>query len=268
MTVTTSAGPWANFAPMDSGSGLGNVRPLDRRTAASIGEWIEMLARISHDLRTPLNAVIGFSEAMQHELFGPLGHARYQEYARDIHSSGALLLRAAEDTLSVTALLAAPRQTAHSDVRLDTVLDATVAELASTFAAAGIGLGLPVQPAADVRSDPELLPRAVRQLLTATLGIAAQGAAVAISTVRDHDKVVLHVTLSEAADYGLVSCMASGKRPAAERGLGREQLATGLARMMLEALGCQLTVELWEGGLRLTTAFERSTQNDLFGAID
>ena len=33
--------------------------------------------------------MIGFSEVMQRALFGPLGHAKYQEYARDIHASGA-----------------------------------------------------------------------------------------------------------------------------------------------------------------------------------
>ncbi|MEX0839558.1 MAG: histidine kinase dimerization/phospho-acceptor domain-containing protein, partial [Parvibaculum sp.] len=41
----------------------------------------EFLANMSHELRTPLNAVLGFSEAMSQELFGPLGHRRYVEYA-------------------------------------------------------------------------------------------------------------------------------------------------------------------------------------------
>ena len=47
----------------------------------------EFLAAMSHELRTPLNAVIGFSEVMLNEVFGPLGNARYREYARNIYDS-------------------------------------------------------------------------------------------------------------------------------------------------------------------------------------
>ena len=64
----------------------------------------EFLANISHELRTPLNAVIGFSEVMQQALFGPLGHAKYQEYARDIHDSGAYLLEVINDILDMSKI--------------------------------------------------------------------------------------------------------------------------------------------------------------------
>ena len=63
---------------------------------------IQALATISHDLRTPLNAVIGFSEAMQRELFGPLGHDRYKDYAVHIRESGEQLLKAAEAMIAQT----------------------------------------------------------------------------------------------------------------------------------------------------------------------
>ena len=58
-----------------------------------------MIAAISHDLRTPLNAVIGFSDVMQRELFGPLGHDRYRDYAVHIRESGEQLLKATERML-------------------------------------------------------------------------------------------------------------------------------------------------------------------------
>jgi K+-sensing histidine kinase KdpD len=61
---------------------------------------------VSHDLRTPLNAVIGFSDVMDSELLGPVGHPRYREYARHIRDSGRDLLKSAEDTLALTSLLA------------------------------------------------------------------------------------------------------------------------------------------------------------------
>jgi two-component system, cell cycle sensor histidine kinase PleC len=58
-----------------------------------------LVAVLSHDLRTPLNAVIGFSDVMQRELFGPLGHDRYRDYAVHIRDSGEQLLKATEDIL-------------------------------------------------------------------------------------------------------------------------------------------------------------------------
>jgi two-component system cell cycle sensor histidine kinase PleC len=64
----------------------------------------EFLANISHELRTPLNAVIGFSEVMEQGLFGPLGHAKYQEYARDIHESGTYLLEVINDILDMSKI--------------------------------------------------------------------------------------------------------------------------------------------------------------------
>jgi PAS domain S-box-containing protein len=48
----------------------------------------DVLARISHEVRTPLNAIIGFAEVMIDERFGALGNERYVEYMKDIRASG------------------------------------------------------------------------------------------------------------------------------------------------------------------------------------
>lgn len=50
------------------------------------------LASMSHEFRTPLNAVIGFSEFMLTETMGPLGQPKYREYVQDIHASATHLL--------------------------------------------------------------------------------------------------------------------------------------------------------------------------------
>lgn len=64
----------------------------------------DFLAHFSHELRTPLNAIIGFSEIMQSEMFGPLGHEGYKEYAHDIHQSGAHLLEIITDILEYSSI--------------------------------------------------------------------------------------------------------------------------------------------------------------------
>lgn len=64
----------------------------------------EFLANMSHELRTPLNAIIGFSEIMQNQLFGPLGAAKYKDYASDINASGQHLLAVINDILDMSKI--------------------------------------------------------------------------------------------------------------------------------------------------------------------
>jgi signal transduction histidine kinase len=85
-----------------SSAQLGSVKCEDGRDGLR-----DLMAQMSHELRTPLNAVIGFSEVMLRELHGPLGHARYQEYAHHISESGGRLLKSSEDALAVTEAMSA-----------------------------------------------------------------------------------------------------------------------------------------------------------------
>lgn len=74
----------------------------DQAEAASRSKS-QFLANMSHELRTPLNAVIGFSEIIRDALMGPVS-TRYQEYARDICSSGEHLLSMINDTLDLSKI--------------------------------------------------------------------------------------------------------------------------------------------------------------------
>ena len=60
------------------------------------------LATMSHELRTPLNAILGFSEILANEIMGPLNNENYKEYAGDIHSSGAHLLKLINEILDLS----------------------------------------------------------------------------------------------------------------------------------------------------------------------
>jgi PAS domain S-box-containing protein len=64
----------------------------------------EFLANMSHELRTPLNAVIGFSEMIRGGMYGPVGDAKYVEYAEDINTSGQHLLELINDILDLSKI--------------------------------------------------------------------------------------------------------------------------------------------------------------------
>jgi cell cycle sensor histidine kinase DivJ len=59
----------------------------------------QFFASLGHDLKSPLNAVIGFAEIMDTELRGPMPDA-YKDYPGLIQESGETLLRLVEDMLA------------------------------------------------------------------------------------------------------------------------------------------------------------------------
>lgn len=64
----------------------------------------EFLASMSHEFRTPLNAIIGFAQLMVQQRLGVLGSPRYLEYATDICQSGEILLGLVNDLLDVSKI--------------------------------------------------------------------------------------------------------------------------------------------------------------------
>ena len=82
----------------------------------------EFLANMSHELRTPLNAIIGFSEIIKNEVFGPVGHKEYNEYASDIYQSGRRLLKVINEILDVSKIQTGERQLNENLMNVKTVL--------------------------------------------------------------------------------------------------------------------------------------------------
>ena len=76
------------------------LAPPPAPASARRNETAATMQRFGHDLRTPLTAIIGFSDMMQSELHGPLGSERYQSYAGHIRDSGVTLLQAIETALA------------------------------------------------------------------------------------------------------------------------------------------------------------------------
>ena len=64
----------------------------------------EYLARISHEVRTPLHAILGFAEVIIEERFGPIGNDRYKDYVKDIHASARHVMSLATDLLDLAKI--------------------------------------------------------------------------------------------------------------------------------------------------------------------
>ncbi|KIL97562.1 diguanylate cyclase/phosphodiesterase (GGDEF & EAL domains) with PAS/PAC sensor(s) [Paramagnetospirillum magnetotacticum MS-1] len=64
----------------------------------------EFMGRMSRDIRTPLNDVIGFAELISTEMLGPLAQAGYREYAEAILNSGSQILKLLDRITDVSML--------------------------------------------------------------------------------------------------------------------------------------------------------------------
>ena len=78
----------------------------------------EFLASMSHDLRTPLNAMMGFTDMMHQEAFGPINNTHYEEYVEDIHASGSLLVSLVNDVLDLSKMEAGKYDLVEESVSL------------------------------------------------------------------------------------------------------------------------------------------------------
>jgi len=62
------------------------------------------LAAMSHDLRTPLNSIIGFTDIINEGMFGPIGNDRYADYLTSVNGSARHLLTLVNDILDFSIM--------------------------------------------------------------------------------------------------------------------------------------------------------------------
>ena len=146
----------------------------------------EFLASMSHDLRTPLNAIIGFSEILRNTLFGPLGDRRYEEYAKDIHDSGSLLLNLIDDILDISKVEAGKYKLSDTELDIAGLLRTCFRQLAPSAEAARLTLLAEIPsdfPA--LRGDERTLIQILNNLLSNATKFTPEGGKITVSAKLD-----------------------------------------------------------------------------------
>ena len=143
---------------------------------------LEFLAKVSHEVRTPLNSIIGFTELMLQERFGPIGNKRYTGYVEDIHQSGLYALSLLNDLLDISKIEAGKFELNFTAVDVPEIVEDCVASLQPLAKRSRIVLRTSLAsdlPA--VVADPRRLKQILLNLLTNAIKFTREGGQVIVS---------------------------------------------------------------------------------------
>jgi len=149
----------------------------------------EFLASMSHDLRTPLNAIMGFSDMMRQNAFGPMGNRHYEEYANDIHESGALLLSLIDDVLDLSKVEAGKYDLIEGPIQLPNLVGSSINMVSTLASIKSIAVSSEVEaelPA--LKADEKSLTQILNNLLSNAVKFTPNGGSITISAGLETDR--------------------------------------------------------------------------------
>jgi PAS domain S-box-containing protein len=171
------------------------LREARRSADRAANAKADMLARISHEVRAPLNAILGFAEVMVGERFGALGNERYVEYMKDIRASGERVIAIISDLLDLSRIETGKLDLTFTNQNLNDLVEQCVAGMQSQanreriIIRTSLAHTLPL-----VVADARALRQITLNLIGNSIHLANAGGQVIVSTaLSDFGDVVLRV---------------------------------------------------------------------------
>jgi signal transduction histidine kinase len=208
----------------------------------------DFLANTSHELCTPLNAIIGFAQVLRDELAGPL-EPKQESYLDDILESGQHLLALITDLLDLAKLEAGRLPSSPQPLSIASLIDTAAGAVVP--AADRRNIDVVVEAAPDlptIAADAGHLYHAIANLLANAVKFTSDGGRVEVraSHVGDHVTVSVSDTgigiLPEQLPH-LFEAFHQGSRPVPVHARGGTGLGLTLAKSLVELEGGRITLE-------------------------
>jgi signal transduction histidine kinase len=146
----------------------------------------DFIARLSHEMRNPLNAIIGFSDIMDQARFGALGDARYESYVRDIRTSAEHLMSLVSDLLDLSRIEAGQLKLAFEAVDIESLIEDCVRLMQPEAGRFGVTLGLAVPVhLPNLLADRRSMRQVLINLISNALKFTADGGHVTVAAEMD-----------------------------------------------------------------------------------
>jgi signal transduction histidine kinase len=186
----------------------------------------EFIADVSHEFRTPLNAVIGFAEILTHRYFGDL-NARQLDYARGILQSSQQLLRLIDDVRDLASVEAGDLALRMGPVAVFEMLQSIIATNRERAKSRKLEVELRCpRDIGTIVGDEHRLKQALFNLISNAIKFTPPGGAIRLSAERQESVLLLTV-----ADTGLGGVLLdrSCKSEVLDRGPPHSGACLGLA---------------------------------------
>lgn len=218
----------------------------------------ETMARLAHELRTPLSAMVAAAEIMAGQQLGPIENAQYREYAENIAASGRHALTVVDRILHGWT---SPEAAALDFVQLDLnrIAERTVTVLQPIARARGQTIVADLEPRLPhLIADATSLRQILLNLLTNAVKYADPASGIRVTTRSVLDGPVLLEVADEGpgmSDDALSAARGTAPPRAAAQGTG---LGLPLVRKLAAANGAAFAIErTTQGGTAVTLTFAK-----------
>ncbi len=143
------------------------------------------ISEVSHDLRTPLNSIIGFSEVLKDGTFGALANEQQKSYVENIHQSGQRLLTIITDLFDLGRFQSGKMELQEDKVDLGACLETTTAMLRCQPDAMALDFDCNLEPnLPPLLADRDALQHIVQDLLLNAIKHTLSGSIVVAARLR------------------------------------------------------------------------------------
>ncbi len=174
-----AAGDYRQRVPVQGPDEIRDVATAFNNMAAQVqatqAAQQDFLANVSHDLRTPLTSIQGFSQAIIDGASKDPAH-----HARIIHDEAGRLNRLVNELLDLARLSSGRLSMRHERVNLALIADNVAERLAIKAAEGGVRLVRDIQDAPDIAGDGDRLAQVLTNLLDNALKFTPSGGAVGV----------------------------------------------------------------------------------------
>lgn len=159
------------------------VKEAHDRALASSRAKSEFLATMSHEMRTPLNAVVGYAELLDLEVPGSLNAAQHQ-YLDRIRNASTRLLALISDVLDLAKLDAGRLVLARERADAATVVNEAVQLVKPLAAERGVRIVVRTEGEPELIADVRRVAQIVGQLVSNAVRFSASGSEVSVLASR------------------------------------------------------------------------------------
>lgn len=185
-----------------SGKDAQTLRLIAQRISEGIGEALppapvsdgprltpaaQHLAKLAHELRTPLSAIVAAAEIMRDERFGPIGDPRYRDYASGIFDGAHHALGVINAMLGASSASGRNADTiAFAQLDLNALAQQVSASVHALLDAAGLAIQLRLEPRLPhIVADPVTVRQMLLNLVTNAMRATPAGGSIIIATAYD-----------------------------------------------------------------------------------